>query len=250
MTKRSLALAAFAAILAMTLGFAARPLFGTSEPATNVAAATPTAADVNARSITVVGNGEVKIKPDIAYIVFGVETTNANLSAAQSENATKMTAVLDKLKSLGIAEKDLQTVGYSVYPRYDKEQGAPTGYSVHNGVRATVRDINKLGGTIDAAVAAGANQVMGISFDLADKAQAMQQAREVAVNDARAKAEQYAKLINGTLGLVLTVNESVSTPVFDTTARTAAGAAPMADTPIQTGEGSITLTVQISYEVK
>ncbi|MFN8516457.1 MAG: SIMPL domain-containing protein [Thermomicrobiales bacterium] len=250
MTKRSLALAAFAAILAMTLGFAARPLFGTSEPATNVAAATPTAADVNARSITVVGNGEVKIKPDIAYIVFGVETTNANLSTAQSENATKMTAVLDKLKSLGIAEKDLQTVGYSVYPRYDKEQGAPTGYSVHNGVRATVRDINKLGGTIDAAVAAGANQVMGISFDLADKAQAMQQAREVAVNDARAKAEQYAKLINGTLGLVLTINESVSTPVFDTTARSAAPMAAGADTPIQTGEGSITLTVQISYEAK
>ena len=72
----------------------------------------------------------------------------------------------------------------------------------------------------------------------------------MAVNDARAKAEQYAKLINGTLGLVLTINESVSTPVFDTTARSAAPMAAGADTPIQTGEGSIALTVQISYEAK
>jgi uncharacterized protein YggE len=251
MTKRSLALAAIAAALAMTLGFAARPLFGTAQPTTNVAAATPTTADgPNARSITVTGNGEVKIKPDIAYIVFGVTTTNTDLSAAQSENATKMTAVLDKLKSLGIAETDLQTVGYNVYPTYDKQQGAPSGYSVQNGVRATVRDITKLGSTIDAAVAAGSNQVMGISFDLANRAQAMQQAREAAVNDARAKAEQYAKLINGTLGVVLTVSENASSPVFDTSARSAAPVAAGADTPIQTGEGSITLTVQISYEVK
>jgi uncharacterized protein YggE len=252
MTKRSLALAAIAAVLAMTLGFAARPLFGTEQPTnTSASAATPTAGEVmNARSITVVGNGEVKIKPDIAYIVFGVETTNTDLSVAQSENATKMTAVLDRLKSLGIAENDLQTVGYNVYPRYDKEQGAPSGYSVQNGVRATVRDITKLGSTIDAAVAAGANQMMGITFDLANKAQAMQQAREVAVNDARGKAEQYAKLINGTLGVVLTVSESVSTPVFDTSARSAAPAMAGAETPIQSGEGSISLTVQISYEVK
>jgi uncharacterized protein len=251
MTKRSLALVALVAALAVTLGFAARPLFGTEQPGSDAAAATPTAGGVmDARSITVVGNGEVKIKPDLAYINFGVETTNTDLAVAQSENATKMTAVLDKLKSLGIAEKDLQTVGYNVYPRYDKEQGKPSGYSVHNGVRATVRDITKLGGTIDAAVAAGANQVMGISFDLANKSQAMQQAREVAVNDARAKAEQYAKLINGTLGLVLTISENVSTPHFDTSARSAAPAMAGAETPIQPGEGAISLTVQISYEVK
>lgn len=251
MTKRSLALMGLVAALAVTLGFAARPLFGSEQPGGVVAAATPTTgAGMNSRSITVVGTGDVKIKPDLAYVTFGVETTNADLAVAQSENATKMTAVLDRLKSLGIAEKDLQTVGYNVYPRYDKEQGAPTGYSVQNGVRAAVRDITKVGSTIDAAVAAGANQVMGISFDLADKNAAMQQAREAAVNDARVKAEQYAKLINGTLGVVLTVSESVAMPVYDTATRAAAPMAAGADTPIQVGEGSITLTVQISYEVK
>jgi uncharacterized protein YggE len=157
---------------------------------------------------------------------------------------------LDRLKSLGIAEKDLQTIGYNVYPRYDRQEGKPTGYSVHNGVRATVRDIAKLGGTIDAAVAAGANQVMGISFDLADRSQAMQQAREAAVNDARAKAEQYAKLAGGTLGAPLKIAENVATPAFDTAKRTAAPAAAAPDTPIQPGEGTVSLTVQITYELK
>ena len=251
MTKRSLALVALVAVFAVTLGFAARPLFGAETRDMGVAAATPTAgASVDNRSISVVGQGEVKIKPDLAYVIFSVETTNPDLAAAQSENTIRMTAVLDRLKSLGIAETDLQTVGYNVYPQYDKEQGQPAGYTVNNGVRATVRDITKLGGTIDAAVTAGANRVAGISFDLANKAQAMQQAREAAVNDARQKAEQYARLVNGTLGVPLTISESVAMPAFDTSTRMSAPAMAGGDTPIQTGEGSIGLTVQVSYELK
>ncbi len=251
MTKRSLALVALVAALAVSIGFAARPLFGTARDTGVAAAATPTAIDVaNTRSVTVAGQGQIKIKPDLAYVIFAVETSNADLTVAQSENTTRMNAVLDKLKSLGIAEKDLQTTGYNVYPQYNKQDGKPNGYTVNNSVRATVRDITKLGGTIDAAVGAGANRVAGISFDLADKTQAMQQAREAAVADARVKAEQYAKLTNGTLGLPLKIVENSATPAFDTTTRQAAPAAAGADTPIQTGEGSISLTVQISYELK
>lgn len=251
MEKRSLVAVVVVSAVVVTLGFAARPLFGAQPRVTGVAAATPTPVDgANARSITVVGQGAVKVKSDLAYVNFGVETSNADLSVAQAENATRMTAVLDRLKSLGIAEKDLQTSGYNVYPRYDKQEGKPTGYSVQNHVRATVRDINKLGGTIDAAVAAGANQVMGIGFDVADKTQAMQQAREAAVNDARARAEQYAKLVNGILGVPLRITESATVPVYDATTRTAAGAGPAAETPVPPGEGSISLTVQIAYELK
>ena len=250
--KQSLALAALVAVLAVVLGFAARPLYGVATRDGGAAAASPTAGDgVNTRSIQVVGQGEVKIKPDIASITFSVETTNADLAVAQSENAARMTAVLDRLKALGIAEQDLQTVGYNVFPQYDKEQGKPSGYAVHNGVRATVRDITKIGGTIDAAFAAGANGVNGISFDLANKAEAMRQAREAAVNDARLKAEQYAKLVNGTLGAPLTISESVATPAYDTTTRTAAPTAgAMPETPIQVGEGTLGLTVQIVFELK
>ncbi len=250
MTKRSMALVALVVALAVSIGFAARPLFGTARD-TGVAAATPAAADpANTRSVTVAGQGQVKIKPDLAYATFSVETSNVDLTVAQGANTTQMNAVLAKLKSLGIADKDLQTTGYNVYPQYDKQQGKPIGYTVNNAVRATVRDITKLGGTIDAAVGAGANRVAGISFDLADKAQAMQQAREAAVADARVKAEQYAKLTNGTLGVPLKIVENAATPTFDTTARSAAPAAIAADTPIQTGEGAINLTVQISYELK
>lgn len=250
--KQSLALVALVAALAAILGFAARPIYGAATRDAGVAAASPTAGDgVDTRSIQVVGQGEVKVKPDIAYINFAVETTNADLAVAQRDNATRMTAVLDRLKSLGIAEQDSQTVGYNVYPHYDKEQGKPSGYAVQNGVRATVRDITKLGGTIDAAVAAGANGVSGISFDLANKTEAMRQAREAAVNDARVKADQYARLVNGTLGAPLKISESVTTPAYDTPTRTAAptaGSAP--ETPIQAGEGTLSLTVQIVFELK
>ncbi len=144
MTKRSLALVALVAALAVSVGFAARPLFGTARDTGVAAAATPTAIDVaNTRSVTVAGQGQIKIKPDLAYAIFAVETSNADLTVAQSENTTRMNAVLEKLKSLGIAEKDLQTTGYNVYPQYNKQDGKPNGYTVNNTVRATVRDITR-----------------------------------------------------------------------------------------------------------
>lgn len=251
MTKRSLALVVLVVALAVSIGLAARPLLGAVPRGAVVVAATPTAgATVDARSITVTGQGRVTIAPDLAYATFAVETRNTDLAQAQADNATRMNAVLARLKSLGIAERDLQTVGYNVSPQYDKQDGKPTGYIVNNGVRAAVRDLAKLGPTIDAAVAAGANRVAGIAFDLADKGAATRQAREAAVADARAKAEQYATLANGTLGVVITISENVAAPVFQTDQRVAMPAAAPPDTPIETGQGTISLTVQVSYELK
>jgi uncharacterized protein len=213
-----------------------------------VAAATPLPADGALRTVSVNGQGQVKVAPDLATITFAVETSGTTLAAAQGENATRMTAVLDKLKGLGIASADLQTSGYTINPQYDRDQKL-TGYRVNNGVRAIVRDLSKLGATIDGTVAAGANRVTGISFDVANKADAIRQARELAVTDARAKAEQYAKLTGVTLGGPVTINENTVTPVARTAA--AGGAASdMPTTPIEAGESVIVLTVQISYEIK
>ncbi len=249
MTRRSMAFAALITILILALGFAPRPLLGPEESASQ--AASPTTTDPAAmRSIAVSGQGTVTIKPDLAYATFGVATTGTSLGSVQSENATRMAAVLGRLKGLGIAEKDLQTIAYAVSPQYDRD-GAPTGYQVVNTVRATIRDITALGATIDAAVAAGANRIAGIAFDLANRAQAVQQAREAAVNDARAKAEQYARLTGVTLGGPLSIIEGVGTVQRDATTVSAVPAAGVASsTPIEVGEASITLSVQISYEIK
>jgi uncharacterized protein YggE len=243
-------LAVIGVALAPLLLHAPRPVAGAPAPFA-AQAASPVAGngDVSARTVSVTGVGQVSVTPDMAYVTFGVETDNVNLAQAQGDNATQMTAVIAKLKSLGIADKDIQTTGYNVSPRYDKDQKV-TGYHVANGVRATIRDLKSLGSTIDAAVASGANRVNGISFDLSNKDAATQQAREQAVAAARAKAEQYAKLVNMQLGSPVTISEtSAPTPVYDT--RTAVPAsAGGTTTPIQTGEGTVSVSVQIAYEIK
>lgn len=218
-------------------------------PLVRVAAATPMAVGSAPRSVTVSGLGQVAITPDLATVIFGVESNGTDLVAAQNDNAKRTQATLDKLKSLGIEAKDLQTTGYNVQPQYDKDQKL-TGYKVVNTVRATVRDLPKLGTMIDGAVAAGANRVSGISFDVANKTEAMSRARQAAVADARQKAEQYAQLTNSTLGAALKISESVTTPEYRTTNAAPAGAAPAVTTPIETGQGSISITVQLIYELQ
>jgi uncharacterized protein YggE len=248
MTRRSIAFTVLATLLVLAFGFAPRPLLDPADPASR-AASSATADAAKVRSIAVTGQGTVMFKPDLAYATFGVVTTGTSLAAVQGENATRMAAVLEILKGLGIAEKDLQTVGYNVYPQYDRD-GAPTGYQVANTVRATVREIATLGATIDAAVAGGANRIAGIAFDLANEAQAVQQAREAAVNDARAKAEQYARLTGVTLGGPLSIAESGGATVRDVAGTGAVPAAAGASTPIEVGQSSISISVQISYEIR
>ena len=119
-------------------------------------------------------------------------------------------------------------------------------------MRATVRDLNTLGETIDQVVAAGATRVQGIAFDLAKKDDAIRQAREAAVNDARAKAEQYATLTNVQLGGPVTINEGGATPrtALPAAAPASAGGAATPPTPIEVGEGTVTVSVQLTYEIR
>ena len=248
MSRQSFFAVGLAVALAITLAFALRPLADTGR-AGAVAAATPGTDGSGTRSVSVSGQGQVKVTPDIATITFSVESRGTDLTSVQGDNATRTQAVIDKLKSLGIADADLQTTGYNVSPQYDRDQKL-TGYVVTNGVRAVVRKIGSLGATIDAAVGAGANRVYGVSFDVANKADAMTHAREAAVADARGKAEQYAKLTGVTLGGPLQISETATAMPYQAVpaAAPAAGAAPT--TPIETGQGTISLTVQIIYEIK
>ncbi len=247
MSRKTLMTIALAGALALTLAFAMRPLAQSAEPGGVSAAATPGTGDSGLRTVSVAGEGKVTITPDLAAITFGVESSGTDLAAAQADNATRTQAVLDRLKSLNIAANDLQTTGYNIQPQYDKDQKL-TGYRIVNSVRAVVRDLKNVGPTIDGAVNAGANRVSGISFDAANKDNATRRAREAAVADARQKAEQYAQLTNMTLGGVTQVSETVGgAPEYRTAAPASAAAGA---TPIEPGQGSLTITVQISYELK
>jgi uncharacterized protein YggE len=247
MWRKTLLTAGIAAALIAAFTFAFHPSVGAITPV--YAAATPAAATGDRRTISVNGQGQVAVTPDMATVTFGVESSGTDLVATQGDNATRTQATIDKLKGQGIDAKDLQTTGYNVQPQYDRDQKL-TGYKVTNTVRATVRDLSKLGSTIDAAVGAGTNRVSGISFDVANKAEALKGARQAAVADARQKADLYAQLTNTTLGGVLTLSESVATPDYRTAAPAAAPASGVTTTPIEAGQGSITITVDVVYEIQ
>jgi uncharacterized protein YggE len=135
------------------------------------------------RTITVTGTGMVTLTPDIAYINIGVHSQDASASVALTDNSTKAQAIIEVIKAAGVAEKDIQTTNFSIYPQqqYDNN-GNMTGilYVVENTVYVTVRDLSTLGSLLDATVRAGANTINSISFDLADKTAALSQARSTA----------------------------------------------------------------------
>lgn len=210
-----------------------------------------------ARTLSVHGEGQVAVRPDLATLLVGVEIADPDLARAQRDNTARMTAILAALKGAGIAERDLRTSGYAVHQAYrppDPRRGAtddPPGYQVSNTVRATVRDLARLGETIDLAIAAGANRVHSITFDLEDKAGAIRQARAAAVADAREKAEQYAALTGMRLGTALAIVEGGDRgrpPHFEKEAVLTVQRSP-SPTPIESGEGVMRLTVQILYEI-
>lgn len=166
------------------------------------------------RTITVSGEGRVSLAPDTVMMTLGVDIRNEALGAAQTEAGEKMDAIIAALKGAGVAEKDIQTGGYYINVERDYNQPSQPliGYIVSHTVTAKVRDTDKAGSTIEAAVAAGANNVGGVWFALENPGDALKQAREQAVNDAKSRADELARLSNATLGAVQHISEGYGTP--------------------------------------
>ncbi|HUG13598.1 MAG TPA: SIMPL domain-containing protein [Thermomicrobiales bacterium] len=205
------------------------------------------------RTINVSGTGSVSLTPDIVTMQLGVDIRNEDLGAAQQEAAETMDSLISALRAAGIAERDIQTSGYSIWLEYDYNKTPQTvvGYHVAHTVTVTVRDIDRAGATIETAVENGATVVHGVWFGLSDPSEAVKQARELAVADAQEKAEDLARLTQSTLGPVQSISEGYSSPgqpipypaaerAFDT-----AASAP----PINPGETEVMLTVSVSYAI-
>ena len=204
------------------------------------------------RTITVTGTGMVTLTPDIAYITIGVHSQDASASVAMTSNNTSAQAVIAAIKAAGVADKDIQTTNFSIYPQqqYDTN-GKLTGiiYMVDNSVYVTVRDLTKLGGLLDSSVTAGANTINSISFDVADKTAALSQARLAAVANAKKQADELTGATGVTLGTVQTISYYDSTPpVAVPMARLAS--ADSGNVPVQVGSMQISTTVTIIYEIK
>jgi uncharacterized protein YggE len=164
------------------------------------------------KTISVSSEGTVKVKPDMVYINVGVQTENKSSKAAQQENATKMNKVMQVLKEQKIADTDIKTSQYTIYPietYSEKDQRSyVTGYRVINTLEITIRDISKVGAAIDAVTANEANTVSNIRFTVADPDKYYLQALENATLKAKAKADVLAKQFGIKIGLPSQINES------------------------------------------
>jgi uncharacterized protein YggE len=224
---------------------------GMGSRGTSAQDATPSAS--TPATVSETGTGTVTLAPDTASVVVGVNIIEATLSEAQAKATTQMTAVIDALKAAGIAEKDIQTVNYSVNIIQDYDQyGNPAtirGFQVSNQVNVTVRDLDQLGSILDAVVAQGANAIYGITFYVADPSSAATQARTLAVQDAKQKADELAAAAGLLVGRVVSISETYSPgPSPVAYGREAADMA--AAVPIQTGTTAVSVSVQVVYELQ
>lgn len=208
------------------------------------------------RTITVVGEGTVRIKPDMAQANIGVEVMESSVQGASSSATATMESVLATLQQQGIEEKDIQTSGYSIWvDRPYGPEGLPSDaplYRVNNNVTVTIRDLDKVGSVLDAAIAAGANNIYGVTFGLDDHSQIESEAREKAVANAQANAQELAALNNLQMGDVLSVSEVVGTAAgfYPGSFRQESAAYGMGGGgagPISPGELTFTMQLQIVY---
>lgn len=222
-----------------------------SQPALPVVAQT-TATSADLATIEVSGQGLVQAEPDMAVVRLGVQTQADTAEAALEANNEQMTAVISATLEAGIEESDITTEGFSLQPVYDTGNNGQsrevTGYQVNNRVRVTVTDLDRLGGLLDTAVAAGSNTVQGIDFQISNQAELEAQAREAAMMDAQAKAEQLTAQAGAELGPVHSIVELGSSspgPVIF-----AEQAAADSSVPIQAGTLTIQASVQVVWQVR
>ena len=208
------------------------------------------------RTITVVGVGKASGTPDVAHVIVGVETRDESVQQAVDDNQAQMANVLDAIKALGIADKDIQTSNYSVFAERQPQRGpeiegaeGPLIYRVNNQLAITVRDLDMLGEVLDEAVAAGANNIYGVRFSVDDPSELQAEARANAVADAKARAESLAKLNDVSVGDVLSISEVIGGPA-PVVERVAAPVAYAAGVPIEPGELEVQMSVQVTYVIK
>ena len=206
--------------------------------------------------IIVSGEGEATVAPDLALLSLSVMREAKTAREALDANNDAMAAVIAAMKSAGVAERDLQTAGIQINPRYNysnKPDGGQTAelvaYQVTNTLSVRVRDISKTGEILDKAVSLGVNQGGGISFTNENPAAVIGEARKKAVADAIAKAKTLAEAAGVSVGKVLEITDQnfMSPPMpMNAKAYDAAGAS----VPVQAGENAYRVMVNVIFELK
>lgn len=200
--------------------------------------------------ITVTGQGKSTMKPDVAFITLGVETQNIDVAKARAANNIAMAKVKNAVKGFGVADEDITTTNYNIYPYYDEKGSVVQGYRVENTINVRVKDLTKLGDLLTAASTAGANTAYGISFDVQDHTSAYNEALGFAMDDAARRAKTMADALGVKLGKAIVITESSSSPgpVKPGMSEGLAGAKDAA-VPTSSGTVDITASVSVVYEI-
>ncbi len=234
------------ALLALTV-----VLVACTGPAEAGAAANPV---VSAGGITVVGQGEAFGQPDQAQVQVGVETFAPQVSQATAENEAMIQAIIDALTAQGIAAEDVQTTNYNLWAEQiygDQGPEGIAGYRVNNQVNVTIRDIDKVGNVLTAVTEAGANNIFGVYFSVADPAALEDEARAAAVADARERAASLAELGGVELGDVQIISEVIGqAPPMPMGSGGGLAMEQAAAPSISPGQLSYNVQVQVTFGIK
>ncbi len=212
-------------------------------------------------TVEVSGEGEVFAKPDLAIITFSVLTEESSADLALEGNSQKTNDVIEALKNYGIEDKDIKTTAFDIRPRYeyhraetDRPEGSRVlvGYEARQSVETRLREMEKIGEVIESGVSAGANQVNNLVFTIEDEKELKEEARAIAISNAKKEAETLTRQLGVRLGRVLNFNEDLGGIGFMTRSLEMEEVAfDSATTPqIETGENKIEAKVNIVYEIR
>lgn len=213
-------------------------------------------------AFSVTGEGKIEAKPDSATVRLGVVASGNTSEQTKTAMNTNINKVINIIKSLGVDESQIKTDNFNIYPTYKDvgplrtidpatDQDQISGYTGNTNLTIAVDSVELANKVLDAGVNAGANQVGGVDFQVKDKTAALNKAREMAVADAKRKAEDAAKIAGFKLGKVINYSEGGSggypVPMFAKAEDARGGGAP---TEIQPGTNEIAVTVTLSYEIR
>lgn len=219
-------------------------------------AASPTTSSSVVREIAMKGSGEATGVPDQLSFKLSVNTEAADISTALNQADARMRRVFQALKQEGVGRKDVQTAGLDIRAVYDYSSDGPavlTGYAVSEDAGVLVRSLGDAGTAIAAAVNAGGNAVRlhGLSLRIGDEDALMRKARDAAIAEATAKAQQYAKATGESLGHVVSIKEvSAARPgpisLYD---RTDLSSAAYGKVPIKAGSSEMRVTISVQWSL-
>ena len=211
-------------------------------------------ATTKSTTFDVSGEGKVTAKPDTASVTAGIVSQSSTVKGAQDQINAVINKITSALKQAGVDSSDIQTTNYSVNPDFDYTGGTQKikGYSASTNILIKVKQIDKINEVIDLSTANGANQVSGVSFDVADRTKLEDAARQKAVDSAKLKAEAAAKIAGFKLGRIINYSENTGGvsrpyPMAAIADLKVGGGTP---TEIQSGSTDITINVTLSYEIQ